>query len=355
MSQGLPDLDWGALGDRLLNWYARQGRDLPWRRTRVPYAIWISEVMLQQTQVKTVLPYFKRWLEAFPTVEILAQADQQTVLKAWEGLGYYSRARNLHRAAIVVVQEFGGVFPQTLDEVMRLPGIGRTTAGGILSAAFNQPLPILDGNVKRVIARLVALQVPTGQAVDRLWAISEQLVPKTRGRDFNQAFMDLGATVCTPKNPDCPSCPWEGDCRAKHLGLQGEIPRVVKRAPLPQKCLAVMLVVNSAGEWLIVQRPPKGLLAGLWDFPQVAFELEIPDLGMMARREYGLELGDIVPLMEVNHAYTHFKVTFVVYRAECLGGMGNLRLDQPHAWVLSKNLGQYPFPKSHLKMIKAVM
>jgi A/G-specific adenine glycosylase len=355
VSQGLLELDWGALGDRLLEWYARQGRDLPWRRSREPYGIWISEVMLQQTQVGTVLPYFERWLEQFPNVETLAQADQQTVLKAWEGLGYYSRARNLHRAAMVVTQEFGGVFPQTFDQVIKLPGIGRTTAGGILSAAFNQPLPILDGNVKRVIARIVALEVPTSQAIDRLWTISEQLVPKAQGRDFNQAFMDLGATVCTPKNPDCPSCPWQGDCKAKHLGLQGEIPRVVKRGPLPQKWVAVVMVVNRQGEWLIVQRPQKGLLAGLWDFPQVEFELEAPDLGAMVRRDYGVEVGDIVPLMEVNHAYTHFKVTFVVYRAACLGRAVNLPLEQPHAWVLPQDLGQYPFPKSHLKMIKAVM
>lgn len=244
------------------------GRDLPWRRSRDPYAIWISEIMLQQTQVKTVLPYFDRWMALFPTVAVLAAADQQQVLKAWEGLGYYSRARNLHRTAQVLVQAFGGQFPKELDPVLKLPGIGRTTAGGILSAAFNLPVPILDGNVKRVIARLVALEVPPGEAIDRLWGISERLVPKDRGRDFNQAFMDLGATVCTPKHPDCPSCPWRTDCQAYAQGVQTQVPKAVVRSPLPHKRIAVLMAVNGAGEVLIIQRPQAGLLAGLWDFPR---------------------------------------------------------------------------------------
>lgn len=178
----------------LLTWYHQQGRDLPWRNTRDPYAIWISEIMLQQTQVKTVIPYYQRWLAQFPTVERLAAADQQSVLKTWEGLGYYARARNLHRAAQDLVERFGGRFPRTLAEAISLPGIGQTTAGGILSAAFNLPTPILDGNVKRVLARLSALATPPAKALPQLWDLSGALLDPQNPRDFNQALMDLGAT-----------------------------------------------------------------------------------------------------------------------------------------------------------------
>ena len=204
--------------ESLLSWYAKAGRDLPWRKGCDPYDIWVSEIMLQQTQVKTVIPYYLRWLAQFPTIEQLAKADLQQVLKAWEGLGYYTRARNLHRAAQEVVQHHGGVFPTELEDVLALPGIGRTTAGGILSAAFNQPVAILDGNVKRVLARLVALPVPPAKATNQLWQLSETLLDREHPKDFNQALMDLGATVCTPKNPDCNSCPWTPDCQAYNLG-----------------------------------------------------------------------------------------------------------------------------------------
>ncbi len=343
----LPIFDWVGMGDRLLAWYAHAGRDLPWRRSRDPYAIWISEIMLQQTQVKTVLPYFDRWMTLFPTVEVLAATPQQQVLKAWEGLGYYSRARNLHRTAQILVQDFGGQFPQELDPVLKLPGIGRTTAGGILSAAFDLPLPVLDGNVKRVLARLVALEVPPGETLDRLWRISERLVPKGRGRDFNQAIMDLGATLCTPKNPNCPSCPWQTDCQAYAQGVQTQVPKGVVRSPIPHKQIAVLMAVNEAGEVLILQRPQVGFLAGLWDFPQVeGGEAELKEaFGSLADSW----CGAIEPLVTVNHAYTHFKVTFEVYRAQATLQIAD------GVWMAPALLKDYPFPKSHLKMIHAFL
>ena len=181
--------------------------------------------MLQQTQVKTVLPYFTRWLTTFPTLNALANADIQDVLKAWEGLGYYARARNLHQSAQIIVEKFGGIFPERYEDAIGLPGIGRTTAGGILSSAFGQALPIMDGNVKRVLARMIALEVPPNKAIDRLWHLSQQLVEypnpqEAAGRDFNQAFMDLGATLCTPKNPSCEDCPWMAQCKSYNLGIQ---------------------------------------------------------------------------------------------------------------------------------------
>jgi A/G-specific adenine glycosylase len=223
--------------------------------------------MLQQTQVKTVLPYYDRWLKQFPTVQTLAIADLQQVLKAWEGLGYYARARNLHRSAQIIVNHYDGQFPSTLEAVLDLPGIGRTTAGGLLSAAFNQPLPILDGNVKRVLARLVALAQPPNKALPRLWQLSADLVAPNHGRDFNQALMDLGATVCTPHRPNCPLCPWKGHCQAYNLGIQSDLPMSESRAPLPHKTIGVAVIWNADGLVLIDRRNPEGLLGGLWEFP----------------------------------------------------------------------------------------
>ncbi|MEO0409863.1 MAG: A/G-specific adenine glycosylase, partial [Cyanobacteria bacterium P01_A01_bin.135] len=249
----------------LLEWYGTFGRQLPWRSTRDPYAIWISEVMLQQTQVKTVLPYYQRWLERFPTARALASADLQTVLKQWEGLGYYARARNLHRAAQLVVERHGGQFPEALGAAMALPGIGRTTAGGILSAAYNQPVSILDGNVKRVLARLVALESPPNRILKLLWRYSDLLLDPEQPRDFNQALMDLGATRCD-RRPDCPRCPWQSHCRAFHTNRQLDLPMREVRPPLPHKNIGVGVIWHQR-QILIDRRRPEGLLGGLWEFP----------------------------------------------------------------------------------------
>jgi A/G-specific adenine glycosylase len=346
-----------TLNQTLLAWYGESGRDLPWRRTRDPYAIWISEIMLQQTQVKTVLPYYDRWLQQFPTVQILAATDQQTVLKAWEGLGYYARARNLHRAAQTIVAEFDGQFPANLAAALTLPGIGRTTAGGVLSAAFNLPLPIMDGNVKRVLARLVGVEVPPSQALPRLWAISTQLVPPDRGRDFNQAFMDLGATVCTPHHPACGRCPWAFACVALAQGRQAELPVTERKAPLPHKTIAVVAIQNDRGEILINQRPEAGLLGGLWEFPAVevatgrsltqAITAQIPSM-------FGVTFKLQGELLQVAHTYTHFKATFHVYRADLVTLTPPLAPALPSQWVPIAQLSQFPFPKSHWAMIAAL-
>jgi A/G-specific adenine glycosylase len=345
------------LRQTLLAWYGESGRDLPWRRTRDPYAIWISEIMLQQTQVKTVLPYYDRWLQQFPTVQTLAATDQQTVLKAWEGLGYYTRARNLHQAAQTIVAEFGGQFPANLDQAIQLPGIGRTTAGGILSAAFNLPLPIMDGNVKRVLARLVGLAVPPNKALAQLWEIAAQLVPADRGRDFNQAFMDLGATVCTPKNPICENCPWQFACMAFGQGRQAELPITERKAPLPHKDILLAIVQNDRDEILIVQRPERGLLANLWDFPAI----EQPPDAIALTHELTAAMPDILgfdiqiqtALPAVKHAYTHFKATYHAYVCTPIGQ--NLAGTPKNGkWVGVDRLSDYPFPKSHLHLIAAL-
>ena len=237
-----PDFVVAELRANLLTWYRQAGRQLPWRNINNPYAIWVSEMMLQQTQVKTMWPYYERWLAQFPTVEALAAADLQTVLKAWEGLGYYARARNVHRAAQRIVSEYNSQIPQDFDQITDLPGIGRTTAGGILSSAYNLPYAILDGNVKRVLARLMALPVPPAKAMNTLWDLSENLLDPDNPRDVNQAIMDLGATLCTRRQPDCPRCPWQPHCRAYNLKVQTEIPMTESKAPIPHKHIGVAVI-----------------------------------------------------------------------------------------------------------------
>ncbi len=345
------------LRQTLLIWYRQQGRQLPWRETRNPYAIWISEIMLQQTQVKTVLPYYQRWLQLFPTVHDLAAADQQSVLKAWEGLGYYARARNLHKAAKVIVEQHQGQFPDEFEAVVALPGIGRTTAGGILSAAFNQSLPILDGNVKRVLARLIALRQPPSQALSQLWELSTALVSPHEARDFNQALMDLGATVCTRHRPACLICPWRSPCAAYNQNVQLEIPMTETRAPLPHKQIGVAVVWNEQGQILIDRRPQSGLLGGLWEFPGGKIEPEeaVEDC---IRRELQEELAIDVAvgdrLITIDHTYTHFKVTLNVFHCRHVAGEPQpIKCDEVR-WVDVSELDQFPFPKANGQIIEAI-
>ena len=341
-------------------WYDRQGRDLPWRRSPDrddPYRVWTSEVMLQQTQVKTVLPYYHRWFEVFPTVESLAIADQQQVLKAWEGLGYYSRARNFHRAAKVVVEQHGGQFPQTQAAAEALPGIGRTTAGGILSNAFNLPVPILDGNVKRVLSRLIGLPVPPAKAMDALWSVSELIVSGDRPRDFNQALMDLGATTCLRKKPTCLLCPWMAYCQAYHTHQTDTIPMTESKGPLPHKIIGVAVIEKETGEILIDRRLEEGLLGGLWEFPGGKVE---PGESMEdcvkreIKEELDLEIEVGEELMVVNHAYTHFKVSLHVHLCRYLGGEPKALESQEVRWVTLDTIDQYPFPKANGTIIEAL-
>lgn len=341
----------------LLIWYQQNGRELPWRITRDPYNIWVSEIMLQQTQVNTVIPYYLRWLEQFPTVEALATADQQAVLKAWQGLGYYARARNLHRAAQMIHNDYGGLFPQRLDDVMQLPGIGKTTAGGILSAAFDQPTAILDGNVKRVLARLTSLPVPPNRSQKLLWGVSDALIDPTSPRDFNQGIMDLGATVCTPKSPSCPLCPWQGDCRAYQFNLQSSLPMTETRSPLPHKKIGVAVIWNDDGLILIDRRRQEGLLGGMWEFPGGKIE---PDetVEECIKREIQEELGiEVVVgdrLITVDHTYSHFRVTLNVHHCQYQSGEPQPIECDEIRWVTLEELPNYPFPKANEKIIEAL-
>ncbi|HEY9878435.1 MAG TPA: A/G-specific adenine glycosylase [Leptolyngbyaceae cyanobacterium] len=346
-----------ALRQALLSWYKACGRDLPWRRSRDPYVIWISEIMLQQTQVKTVIPYFERWLTQFPTVDALAAAAQQSVLKAWEGLGYYARARNLHKAAQAVVQQYNSQFPSEMEDVLSLPGIGRTTAGGILSAAFNKPVPILDGNVKRVLSRLIALETPPNQALNQLWVLSEAILDPNEPRDFNQALMDLGATLCTRHNPACLLCPWREHCQAYNLNVQSEIPMTEARGPLPHKQIGVAVIWNDQNQILIDRRRQEGLLGGLWEFPGGKIEPE-ETVEACIEREIKEELGIAIAvedrLITVEHAYTHFKVTLNVYHCRHLSGEPQPIECDEVKWVTLDDIDQYPFPTANVKIIEAL-
>jgi A/G-specific adenine glycosylase len=351
------DLPIEQLRRSLLDWYTKQGRDLPWRQTQDLYAIWISEIMLQQTQVKTVIPYYERWLETFPTVKDLAQADQQTVLLSWQGLGYYARARNLHRAAQSIMADFSGQFPTRISDVLKLYGIGKTTAGGILSAALNQPHPILDGNVKRVLARLIGLSEPPKHALSFLWEGSETLLDSINPRAFNQALMDLGATVCTPKQPNCPQCPWSEFCQARQYNLQSVIPMSETRAPLPHKRIGVAVIWNDRGQILIDKRPQSGLLGGLWEFPggKVETDETIPEcIAREIQEELGIQVEVKDHLMTLDHAYTHFKVTLCVHHCRHMSGDPQPIECDEVKWVSLTELDQYPFPTANQKIITAL-
>lgn len=356
-SKGLPDFVVTDLRQTLLSWYRQQGRQLPWRNINDPYAIWISEIMLQQTQVKTVLPYYSRWLKQFPTVFDLSRADLQTVLKAWEGLGYYARARNLHKAARAIVEQHGGQIPRDFDQITALPGIGRTTAGGILSSAFNLPFAILDGNVKRVLARLVALDKPPARAMDFLWNLSEQLLDLNNPRDFNQALMDLGATLCTRRQPNCTQCPWQHHCRAYNLNVQSEIPMTETKAPIPHKHIGVAVIWNDQNQILIDRRKQEGLLGGLWEFPGGKIEPN-ESVENCIRREIQEELGIQVDvgdqLTTVTHTYSHFKVTLNVHHCTHLSGEPQPIECDEIRWVTMENIEEYPFPKANIHIIEAL-
>jgi A/G-specific adenine glycosylase len=341
----------------LLTWYERQGRDLPWRKQSDPYPIWVSEIMLQQTQVITVIPYYQRWLTQFPTIETLAIADLQNVLKAWEGLGYYARARNLHKAAQQIVRDYNGVFPTDLETVLTLPGIGRTTAGGILSAAFNQPVSILDGNVKRIFARLLALPLPPAKALKRLWELSDRLIDPKHPKDYNQALMDLGATLCTRSRPSCDRCPWMQQCQAYSQGMQTQLPMRESSSPLPHKKIGVAVIRNDQGLILIDRRPAQGLLGGLWEFPGGKIEPN-ETVEECIKREILEEIGIAIEVKEhlitIDHAYTHFRVTLIVHHCRYLSGEPQTLQCDEIRWVTLDEIDRFPFPKANTTIIEAL-
>jgi A/G-specific adenine glycosylase len=323
----------------LLRWYRRHHRPLPWRDTHDPYRIWVSEIMLQQTRVETVLPYYARWLRAFPTIHALARAKSDRVLKLWEGLGYYSRARNLHRAAQTVVREFEGKVPQTADGLRQLPGIGRYTAGAIASIAFGEHVPLVDGNVARVFARIFAItaNVKAPRTMDTLWQLAEDLVPKRNPGDFNQALMELGALVCTPANPRCEVCPMRSVCVARSRGLVDQLPNRGQPQTTERIVLNAALVRRNGG-LLMQRRPERGLLAGMW---------ELPTLGRGQFRK-----GKA--LLELRHTITNRRITLRVFECECGSALQN-KLTAELRWVSTTEMKRLSLPAAHRRAIERIL
>ena len=345
----------------LLRWYRDQRADLPWRGAD-PYQVWLSEIMLQQTRVETVIPYFKRFVQAYPTVEALAAAPLDDVLKLWEGMGYYSRARNLQRAARVIASEYGGAVPSQVDELLKLPGIGRYTAGAIASIAFGCAAPALDGNVIRVFARLLDLEadIALSSTRNRLWAQAEDWLPATDVGDYNQALMELGQQVCRPQNPLCPACPISAHCRAFAAGSQRQRPRRAKPAPTPHYDVTAGLIRDARGRLLIAQRPLDGLLGGLWEFPggKVEGGERLTDcLERELREELAIEVEIGALFAVVNHAFTHFKITLQAFDCRYLRAQPPHREPQAFgvkdwAWVTEAQLADYSFGKADRLVIE---
>lgn len=297
-----------SFGSGVIAWQRQHGRhDLPWQNTRDAYAIWVSEIMLQQTQVATVIPYYRSFMARFPDVAALARAPEDDVLMHWSGLGYYSRARNLHGAAKLVCERHGGQFPRDLDAVLQLPGIGRSTAAAIVAFSLGARHAILDGNVKRVLARYCGIPGYPGEkrTADALWAAAEKLLPAGDVEAYTQGLMDLGATICARRNPQCDACPVSGGCVAYRDGLTASLPSPRPRKALPHKS-TIMLVLEHEGALLLEKRAPAGIWGGLWSFPEIAAE---DDVGQVCAHRFGASFGRIVRLPDVQHGFTHYTLT----------------------------------------------
>jgi A/G-specific adenine glycosylase len=332
-----------TLAAKLIAWQKRHGRhDLPWQGTRDPYRIWLSEIMLQQTQVATVIPYYERFLGHFPDVAALAAAQLDEVMRLWAGLGYYSRARNLHRAAQAVVSRHAGRFPASFEKVAALPGIGRSTAGAILVFARGARHPILDGNVKRVLARIFGITGYPGdkRIAERLWQRAEELLPRRGVEAYTQGLMDLGAGVCSRAKPRCATCPWSASCVARKRKLIAAIPGRKPRKALRQKA-ATMLALTRAGEVLLEKRPPSGIWGGMWSLPEAARDIEI---AAYCRHKFGASVIEIEKLPPIAHGFTHYKLDIFPIR---------LKVGRPAAHAAEAGLVWLPLEEARQAAIPA--
>lgn len=303
-----------SFADKVLTWYEQHGRKhLPWQKNITPYKVWVSEIMLQQTQVSTVINYFSHFMQALPTVKALAEAPQDEVLHLWTGLGYYTRARNLQKTAQIIQQEHQGNFPETLDELIQLPGIGRSTAGAILSLSMNKRAAILDGNVKRVLCRHFAIEGYPGetQVTKKLWVLAEDLTPYEHVNHYTQAMMDIGATVCTRSSPNCGVCPIQANCQARKNNTVKDYPNPKPKKVLPKK-YAIMPLFKYQDTVLLYQRPNVGLWAGLWSLP----ELQSYDQIAHYAKQQGLRIIKETPLEKLTHTFSHFQLTIEPYLIE---------------------------------------
>ena len=343
---------------RLLAWFVENRRDLPWRHDRDPYRIWVSEVMLQQTQVATVIPYFQRFLDRYPTLADLAAADEQEVLKSWEGLGYYRRARDLHRAARQVVAEHGGVVPDAAAVLGKLPGLGRYTCNAILSQAFDRRVPILEANSQRVLSRLFGRADDPRQGAARrwLWRAAEALLPARHVGEFNQALMELGALVCTPSSPRCADCPLAARCRARELGRQESIPG---KAPAPAAVAVTetAVVLRRGADVLLAQRPDTGRWANLWEFPHGPLHEgeDAADAAVRLARELaGLDAGPPSELLTLRHGVTRYTITLICFEAAAPVGTFRSSFYRRALWLAPASLADYPVSSPQRRLAKAL-
>ncbi len=346
-----------VLQKKLLAWYWTAARDLPWRHTKDPYKIWVSEIMLQQTQVDTVIPYYEKWLKRFPTVQSVAESNLSEVMKYWAGLGYYRRARMIHAAA-KKISESGGQFPGTAEELMEIPGIGRYTAGAIASIAFEEKVPVLDGNVIRILTRLTAFpeDIALPSTIRHLWELAESILPEKSFGDFNQALMELGATVCFPTNPQCGICPVSVLCVSKKFGTQTQFP-VKRQKETLEKIKTAALILHANGKVLIQKQPEEGRWGGLWMFPFAK------DRGILSKN-FGIKSGALKRKLTVHHGFTKYQVRLDVYvhtlppPISSPAKRGRIKVgakDSASQWVSIKKLSTLPFPSPHQKIVAELL
>lgn len=340
----------------LIRWYHSAHRTLPWRETRNPYFIWVSEAMLQQTQVQSVIPYYGRFIDKYPTIIRLADADIQDVLKVWEGLGYYSRARHLHEAARIVCRSYGGTIPNTWAHFRKLPGVGDYIAAAVLSFAFRQPHAVVDGNVKRVLARIFEIDKPVNQSSAKpvYQAAAKTLLSVVEPDMFNQAMMELGALVCTPKNPGCEYCPMSSLCRSFQNRSVSQYPKRVESRSVPTYAVSVGIVQSAQNRFLITRRTANGLLGGLWEFPGGKIQAnETPEAACLReiREEVNLKARIVENLGTIRHAYTHFRIIASVFLVIPVSGEVVLNGPVDYQWISLDQISRYPLPKATHKMI----
>jgi A/G-specific adenine glycosylase len=356
------DIKVHTLTSALLNWFAQTARDLPWRRTQDPYAIWVSEIMLQQTQVKTVIPYWERWMKALPTIQSLAEASPERIHKLWEGLGYYTRVRNMQQAAQEIRSKHAGTFPSDFDSILALKGIGRYTAGAIASIAFNQPKPLLDGNVIRVLTRLFAISENPRDKVtnEKLWSLAEALVISASKLDgsshpsacshLNQSLMELGALVCTPRQPQCLLCPVRPHCDAFRTSKVESLPNLGERTTATQRKFFAFIIEHQS-RFLVTQRPAGVVNAHLWEFPNLEVDSNLAQpLSRIEIQDLNLSLNPTAPLCTIKHTITRYRITLQVFLATLANPKA--QIDLPTQFKTLAELHHLPFPSAHKKILK---
>jgi A/G-specific adenine glycosylase len=356
----MPETRYQRIRTGLLAWFESNQRKLPWRLRYLPYEIWISEIMLQQTQVQTMLPYYNRWMERFPRLQAVALAPEEQLLKCWEGMGYYARVKNIRKTANLLVEKFDAAFPKNYDVLLGLPGIGRYTAGAIMSIAFNADYTAVDGNVARIFARLFDVESPLQdkESQKACWTIAECLLPKGKARSFNQALMDFGAMVCTPRNPSCTECPIRALCRGLQVGVVNQRP-VSRRARDIVPIHAALGVLVREGKIFIQKRPPSGLMPDLWEFPGGKLQDgETPEDALVREFQEELELRvrDLRKIAQIRHSYTTFRVTLHAFTCHLEDASQEplVRSAVDGRWVTPRELDLYAFPAANRSLIKLI-